>query len=81
MGTKDMAIHCLDQAQSRIRPVGHGLILTHGRLIVLIVARLWDGIIPSPTGRFPFFARIPGNPAAAGLLATFMWPYRTDDRY
>jgi len=23
------AIHCLEQVQSRIRPVGHGLILTH----------------------------------------------------
>jgi hypothetical protein len=24
------AIYCLEQVQSRIRPVGHGLILTHG---------------------------------------------------
>src|SRR5258708_8604291 len=47
--------------QSRIRPVGHGLILTPGCLIVLIVARLSDPIIPCPTGRFAFFARIPGN--------------------
>jgi hypothetical protein len=24
------AIYCLEHVQSRIRPVGHGLILTHG---------------------------------------------------
>ena len=37
----------------RIRPVGNGLIPTHDRLTVLIVARLSDAIIPFPTGRFP----------------------------
>ena len=29
--------------------------------MVLMVARLSDPIIPYPTGRFPFFAPIPGN--------------------
>jgi hypothetical protein len=62
-GTNDgsQAIHCLERDQSRIRPVGHGLIPTLGGLIVLMVARLSDPIIPYPTGRFPFFAPIPGN--------------------
>jgi hypothetical protein len=51
---RSQAIYCLEQVQSRIRPVGDGMILTHGRLVVLIVARLSDPIIPCPTGRFPF---------------------------
>src|SRR5260221_4112798 len=61
LSDRSQAIYCLEQVQSRIRPVGHGLILTPGCLIVLIVARLSDPIIPCPTGRFAFFARIPGN--------------------
>jgi hypothetical protein len=46
----------LEQVQSRIRPLGHGLILTHGLLVVL---RLSDPIIPYGDGSV--FARIPGN--------------------
>jgi hypothetical protein len=55
-GTADrsQAIYCLEPVQSSIRPVGHGLILTHGEVFVLIVARLSDPIIPCPSGRFPF---------------------------
>jgi hypothetical protein len=45
--TVAQAIYCLEQVQSKIRPVGHGLILTHGWLVVLIVARLSDPITPS----------------------------------
>src|SRR5260370_38206793 len=50
-GLKDrsQAIYCLEQVQSRIRPVGHGLILTPSSLIVLIVACRSDPIIPCPT--------------------------------
>ena len=48
------AIHCLEQVRPRIRPEGHGLIPTHVWFVVLIVARLSDPIVPSPTGRFPF---------------------------
>jgi hypothetical protein len=44
---RSQAIYCLEQVQSKIRPVGHGLILTRGWLVVLIVARLLD---PIPTG-------------------------------
>lgn len=40
----------------KIRPVGHGVSLTHGWLVALIVARLSDSIKPSLTGRI-FFAR------------------------
>ena len=56
VGTADrsQAIYCLEPVQSRTRPEGHGLILTHGGFVVLIVARLSDPIIPCPTGRFPF---------------------------
>ena len=36
----------LERVQSRIRPVGHGVIRTPGGLIVLMVARLSDPIIP-----------------------------------
>ena len=46
---------------SRIRPVGHGLILTPDLSIVLVVARPSDPIIPCPNGTVPVFARIPGN--------------------
>jgi hypothetical protein len=58
-GTNDrsQAIYCLVCVQSRIRPVGHGLIPTPGRLIVLIVARLSDRIIPYPDGTVPFSHR------------------------
>jgi hypothetical protein len=47
-GTNDrsQAIYCLERVQSRIRPVGHGVIRTPGGLIVLMVARLSDPIIP-----------------------------------
>jgi hypothetical protein len=44
---RSQAIYCLEQVQSKIRPVGHGLILTHNWLVVLIVARLSDPITPS----------------------------------
>jgi hypothetical protein len=30
LNDRSQAIYCLEQVQSRIRPVGHGLILTHG---------------------------------------------------
>jgi hypothetical protein len=30
LSDRSQAIYCLEQVQSRIRPVGHGLILTHG---------------------------------------------------
>jgi len=49
-----------DLCQSKIRPVGHGLILTHGWLVVLIVARLSDPITPSLRDG-SLFERIPGN--------------------
>jgi hypothetical protein len=39
---RSQAIYCLEQVRLKIRPVGHGLILTHGWLVVLIVARLSD---------------------------------------
>ena len=57
VGTADrsQAIYCLEHVQSRIRPVGHGLILTHGGLVVLIVARLADPIIPSLRDGSPFW--------------------------
>ena len=42
------AIYCLEPVQSRIRPVGNGLILIPSRLIV---PRLLDPIIPPPTGQ------------------------------
>ncbi len=51
---RSQAIYCLECVQWRIRPVGHGLIPTHGLLIALIVECLSDPIIPYPTGRFPF---------------------------
>jgi hypothetical protein len=62
-GTNDgsQAIYCLERDQSRIRPVGHGLILTPDCLIVPIVARLSDPIIPYPTGRVLLFEPVPGN--------------------
>src|SRR5258707_9618144 len=57
---RSQAIYCLEQVQSKIRPVGHGLILTHGWLVVLIAARLSDPITPSlPDGSL--FERIPCN--------------------
>src|SRR5260221_11691146 len=75
-GTNDssQAIYCLEQVQSRIRPVGHGLILTPGCLIVLIVARLSDPIIPCPTGRFPFLHGY----QAINCLATIIQSLRDD---
>jgi hypothetical protein len=30
LNDRSQAIYCLEQVPSRIRPVGHGLILTHG---------------------------------------------------
>jgi hypothetical protein len=62
-GTNDgsQAIYCLERNQSRIRPVGHGLIPTPSRLIVLVVARLSDPTHTVPYGTVPVFARIPGN--------------------
>jgi hypothetical protein len=30
LNDRSQAIYCLEQVQSRIRPVGHGLILAHG---------------------------------------------------
>jgi hypothetical protein len=54
LNDRSQAIYCLEAVQSRIRPIGHGLILTPGRLIVLVIARLSDPIIPCPSGRFPF---------------------------
>jgi hypothetical protein len=36
-----------NRSNRKIRPVGHGLILTHNWLVVLIVARLSDPITPS----------------------------------
>jgi hypothetical protein len=50
---RSQAIYCLEQVRLKIRAVGHGLILTHGWLAVLIVARLSD---PSyrPYGTDPF---------------------------
>src|SRR5260370_38451932 len=48
------AIYCLEHVQSRIRPVGHGLILTRGGLFVLIVARLSDPIMPYLRGLSDF---------------------------
>ena len=38
-----------------------GLILTHGWLVVRIVARLSDPIIPYPTGRCFVLGPIPGS--------------------
>jgi hypothetical protein len=49
---RSQAIYCLEQVQSKIRPVGHGLILTRGWLVVLIVARLLDPI-PIPGNKLP----------------------------
>jgi hypothetical protein len=54
LNDRSQAIYCLEQVQSRIRLVGHGLILTPSSLILPIVPRLSDPIIPCPTGRFPF---------------------------
>ena len=50
---RSQAIYCLEQVRLKIRAVGHSLILTHGWLVVLIVARLSD---PSyrPYGTDPF---------------------------
>ena len=56
---RSQAIYCLEQVQSKIRPV-EGLILTHGWLVVLIVARLSDPITPSLRDG-SLFERIPGN--------------------
>ena len=57
---RSQAIYCLEHVQLRIRPVGHGLILTHGCLLAVIVARQSDPITPYPTGRIPFCS-LPGN--------------------
>jgi len=57
---RSQAIYCLEHVQPKIRPVGHGLILTHGWLVVLIVARLSDLITPSLRDG-SLFERIPGN--------------------
>jgi hypothetical protein len=46
--------------RSNRKPVGHGLILTRGWLVVLIVARLLDPITPSLRDG-SLFERIPGN--------------------
>jgi hypothetical protein len=50
---RSQVIYCLEQVRLKIRAVGHSLILTHGWLVVLIVARLSD---PSyrPYGTDPF---------------------------
>jgi hypothetical protein len=54
LNDRSQAIYCLELVQSRIRPGGHGLIPTHGLLVVLIVARQSDPITPCPPGRFLF---------------------------
>jgi hypothetical protein len=66
------AIYCLEPAQYRIRPVGHGLILTFVQFISLIMARPSDPITPCPTGRFPL-SRIF---QAINCLATIIQPLR-----
>ena len=62
-GTNDrsQAIYCLEHVQSRIRPVGHGLIPTLGLFIALIVSTPIGPNHTVPSGTVPFFARIPGN--------------------
>jgi hypothetical protein len=68
---RSQAIYCLEQVRLKIRPGGHGLILTDGWLIVLIVARLSD---PSyrPYGTDPFLNGF----QAINCLATIVWSLR-----
>ena len=54
------AIYCLEQVQSRVRPVGHGLSLTHGSFVVQIVTYLSDQSYRSLRDG-SLFARISGN--------------------
>jgi hypothetical protein len=46
--------YCLEPVQSKIRPVGHGLILTHSWLVVLIRGTPIGPNHTVPTGRIPF---------------------------
>jgi len=61
LNDRSQAIYCLEQGQSRIRPVGHGLIRS-GRLFVTPdqrAAATDQSYRPSGTGRL--FGHIPGN--------------------
>src|SRR5260370_38471591 len=73
-GTADrsQAIYCLEPVQSKIRPVGHGLILTHGGFVGLIVTPLSDPIITSPTGRFPLSNGSPPIHSRATTIAALL---------
>jgi hypothetical protein len=55
---RSQAIYCLESVQSRIRPVGHGLILTHGGLGPDRSASIGPNHTV-PYGTVPVFARIP----------------------
>jgi hypothetical protein len=70
--------------QSRIRPVGHGLILTPDGLTVLIVARLSDPIITSLRD-VPVFARFQAINCLAAIIQSLrdkvLWSLRDNNRH